>query len=512
MRVGKAAIFALALSILMLLVSVLPVTASPAAGAPLDWTASPPIHVKPYTTSSPTGYSPAQIRHAYGFDTLADDGSGQTIAIIDAYDDPTVESDLQTFINQFGLASMTFGTPGSTTPPTTSPWFQRVYAQGSQPRTDGGWALEISLDVQWAHAIAPGANILLVEAATSSLSNLISAVDLAVSMGADVVSMSWGSSEFSSESSYDSHFNKPGIVFTAASGDSGAGVIYPASSPYVLGVGGTTLTLDSNNAVVSETAWSGSGGGPSAYENEPGYQTGYGITITGNNRGVPDVSYNADPNTGFSVYDSTRYNGQTGWWQVGGTSAGAPQWAALVAIVDEARGSGGTLSTSDLASSPFYDAANGTDYSTDYRDITSGNNGSNGYSAGTGYDLVTGLGSPLAGGLEAYLDKYSVPPPSQALSLSIATDKGSYKAGQQATITFTVTSGGAPFSLGASISGTIAGPSFSMAFSAGPTDASGLAQFLFDTSGKPRGSYTVTATATYNSYTPGSGSDTFRIH
>lgn len=509
MRAGKVAFFALALSILMLLVSILPVAALPAAGPPLDWTANPPIHVKPYTTSSPTGYSPAQIRHAYGFDALSQDGSGQTIAIIDAYDDPNVESDLQTFINQFGLAGMTFGTPGSTTPPATSPWFQRVYAQGSQPRTDGGWALEISLDTQWAHAIAPGANILLVEAATSSFSNLLSAVDMAVGMGADVVSMSWGGSEFSSESSYDSHFNKAGIVFTAASGDSGAGVIYPSSSPYVLGVGGTTLNLNSDNTASTETAWSGSGGGPSAYESEPGYQTRYGITIAGTNRGVPDVSYNADPNTGFSVYDSTRYNGQTGWWQVGGTSAGAPQWAALVAIIDEARGNSGPLSTSDLASTPFYDAAAGANYSTDYRDITSG---SNGYSALPGYDLVTGLGSPLAGGLEAYLDKYSVPTPTSALSLSIASDKGSYKAGQQATITFTVTSGGAPFSLGASISGTITGPSFSMAFSAGPTDASGVAQYLFDTSGKSRGSYTVTATATYDSYTPGSGSDTFRIH
>lgn len=370
--------------------------------------ANPPIHVrgKP-TASAPTGLSPAQIRHAYGFDQLSNDGSGQIIGIVDAFDDPTAASDLQTFINQYGLASM-YGlpnTPSCTVAAGPHPCFQKLYAQGRKPRTNGGWALEVSLDVQWAHAIAPGADILLVESTNNSFSSLLGAIDVAANNGASVVSMSWGGGEWSGETSYDSHFNRSGVTFTAASGDSGNGTIYPATSPYVLAVGGTTLHFDNSGSYSSETAWSGSGGGISSYEAEPGYQSSYPIPSTGGKRGVPDVAYNADPATGVSVYDSTPYSGRTGWFVVGGTSAGAPQWAALVALANQGRRS--PLSSSNLASSPEYDAATGSAYASNYHDVTSGTNGNCGSlcTATTGYDFVTGLGSPRADSLVPALAK-----------------------------------------------------------------------------------------------------------
>ena len=349
-----------------------------------------PIQIEPEPPASgPTGYSPAQVRHAYGFDQLGtNEGAGQTIYIIDAYDDPTIASDLATFNTQFGLPQMD-GVGGD-------PTFTNAKPQGS-PRSDSGWALEISLDVEWAHAIAPLANIVLVEAKSNSNANLFGAVDWAVGQGAHVVSMSWGGRDSSGDANLDSHFNKAGVTFVASAGDTGGAVESPSSSPYVLSVGGTSLPLDSSgNRTGPETAWSSGGGGPSAYEGIPTYQTNYGITGTG--RGTPDVSYDANPNTGFAVYDTTPYQGQSGWFQVGGTSAGAPEWAALIALADE--GHSTPLSTNNLTSRTEYKAATGSIYGTNYVDITSG---SNGYSAGPGYDYATGLGSPQAQNLVPWL-------------------------------------------------------------------------------------------------------------
>jgi len=336
---------------------------------------------------APAGYSPAQVRHAYGFDLLANDGAGQTIAIVNAYDHPAIESDLNIFSNQFDLPTTTSG----------QFTFTKVYAQGSKPQGNGGWAQEISLDVEWAHAIAPRANIMLVEAANNSFTNLLGAVDYAVNNGASVVSMSWGANDFSGELSYDYHFNKPGVTFLAASGDSGGQVLWPSASPYVVSVGGTRLPLDANgNLNGSETAWTSGGGGASFYEPEPTYQLAYGLSLGG--RGTPDVSYNGDPNTGFAVYDSYSYLGQKGWLVFGGTSAGTPQWAGLVALANQSRAT--PLSSSNLVASPFYTAATGPAYASSYRDVTAG---SNGYGAGAGYDLATGVGSPRANSLVPYL-------------------------------------------------------------------------------------------------------------
>ncbi len=283
-----------------------------------DWTAQPLFHARPLAAQGPDPLNPTQIINAYSL-TSTTNGMGTTIAIVDAYDDPTIASDLITFSNNFGLPAANFV----------------EHKMSSLTSVNSGWAIEISLDVEWAHAIAPKATILLVEARSSSITDLLSAVTYAKGQpGVVAVSMSWGGSESSTETSsaYDGVFTSTtGIVFFASSGDNGAGVIWPSASPNVVSVGGTTLTLDATSgAVVSETAWSGSGGGVSAYEPRPVYQTNYGLTNS--KRSTPDVSYDADPNTGVYVYDSTPYQGSAGWWNVGGTSVGSPQWAAIQAL------------------------------------------------------------------------------------------------------------------------------------------------------------------------------------
>jgi subtilase family serine protease len=340
-------------------------SSSPSSAAPKGWTAQPFFRVSQEAASTdPSGLSPSQIRAAYN---LPSTGGSGTIAIVDAYDDPTIQNDLTVFCNQFGLPAANFS----------------KHEMSSGIPTDGGWALEMSLDVEWSHAIAPNATILLVEATSNGNADLLAAVDYArETSGVVAVSMSWGGSEFSGESSDDSHFTSSyGASFFASSGDTGGVVSWPAVSANVVGVGGTTLTLAANGSVSSETAWGGSGGGPSAYVAEPSYQVTYGVKGTSGKRGVPDVSYDANVSTGVSVYDSTPYDGSSGWWIVGGTSAGAPQWAAIQSL---------GLSAKD---SNFYVDAKSASYSSYFRDITSGSNGP--YNATVGYDLVTGLGSPL---------------------------------------------------------------------------------------------------------------------
>jgi hypothetical protein len=327
-------------------------------------------------------YTPGQVRHVYGFDqvkfgNVAGDGSGQTIAIVDAYDDPNIAADLKNFDQVFGIKD--------------PPSFLKVNQGGGSklPAANSGWAMEIALDVEWAHAIAPGANILLVEANSSSLSDLLTAVNYArYQPSVSVVSMSWGAGEFAAETQYDSLFTTPtghkGVTFVASSGDSGAGTSWPSVSPNVLSVGGTTLTLGAGNTYGGEQAWSGSGGGWSSYEHEPNWQTG--VQSSGK-RTNPDVAYDGNPSTGFYVYDTMPYYGGAGWWSVGGTSAGAPQWAALIAIADQGRALNGVSSLANGQAALYQLSA------ADFHDITSG---SNGYAATAGYDEVTGRGSPLA--------------------------------------------------------------------------------------------------------------------
>jgi subtilase family serine protease len=340
--------------------------------------ARPPLwlHLRPAsTTASTPPYTPQQIRHAYGFDLLTAGGAGQTIAVVDAYGSQSAQRDLNAFCSYFGIPSTTLVI---------------AHPQG-KTGANTGWAEETSLDVQWAHAIAPNARILLVVAKNSGLNNLLGAVDYAVAHGASVVSMSWGAGEFSGETVYDSHFAVNGVTFVASSGDNGesSGVEWPAASPYVVGVGGTSLILlDTLGAYGSETAWSGSGGGISIYEPAPAFQTSWQSTGF---RTVPDVSYVADPNTGvYVVYQNALY-------EFGGTSVGAPQWAALVALSNSQRASG-TLSR---AGSAIFSLNTPPTINSNYlHDIILGSDGGDPDDvAGLGYDFVTGLGSPVANNL-----------------------------------------------------------------------------------------------------------------
>lgn len=350
----------------LLLSSFVGITGAAHAGAPPEHYAHNPIHVRPNASTSPTGLSPATIQAAYGFSTSPTAGAGQTIAIVDAYDDPNAEADLGVFSAQYSLPACT----------TTNGCFKKVNQTGGTkyPRTDAGWALEISLDVQWAHAIAPGAKILLVEGSSSSFTNLLTAEDYAKTH-ANYVSNSWGAAEFSGESAYDSHFVQSGVSFFVSSGDNGTPAEYPSSSPNVISVGGTTLHFTSG-VFSSETGWSGSGGGCSLYENATTAQQNFAtypqVNCAGK-RGTPDVSLDADPASGVSVYDSVLYQGQSGWWAVGGTSASSPMWAARSA------------DAGSIVNAPYVYGSNVA-----FRDITSGNNG---LPCLIGYDLVTGRGS-----------------------------------------------------------------------------------------------------------------------
>jgi subtilase family serine protease len=323
------------------------------------------------SSSPPAGsYGPAQFHTGYNLPTTA--SSAQTIGIVDAYDDPNIENDLGVYDTQYNLPSCT----------TANGCFRKVSQSGgtNYPRSNSGWSLEIALDVETAHEICQNCKILLVEASSNSLANLGAAVNEAATLGANVISNSYGGSEYSSETSdQNTYYNHPGVAITASSGDGGYGVEFPAASQYVTAVGGTTLHLTSGNVYAGETAWSGSGSGCSAYIAKPSWQTDSGCS----HRTVTDVSADADPNTGASVYDSVRYQGQAGWFQVGGTSLASPLIGAVYALA-------GNAASVTYGSYPYSHASS-------LRDVTSGSNGSCGSylcTAGTGYDGPTGLGSP----------------------------------------------------------------------------------------------------------------------
>ncbi len=353
----------------------------------------------------PTDITPAVMRHAYGADQVAfgsvtADGTGQTIAIIDAFDQPNLTADLAAFDRQFGLADppslMKINETGGSTLP--------------QPDARGGWGVETSLDVEWAHAIAPQAAILLVEADSAATADLFAAVDTARSYpDVSVVSMSWGGDETAADLAADAHFTTPaghhGVTFVAASGDRGAysangsitpTVLYPAASPNVLSVGGAELTTGPDGAYIAESSWGngtdsnragGSGGGISQYFLQPDYQQGV-VTQSRTLRTVPDVAIDADP-AGAPVYDTYDQAGATPWLHVGGTSLVAPLWSGIIALADQGRvltGLGTLDGRHDTLPDLYALSAN------DFHDITTG---SNGYAADSGYDLVTGRGTPI---------------------------------------------------------------------------------------------------------------------
>ncbi|MFI6683541.1 peptidase S8 [Streptomyces sp. NPDC050485] len=323
------------------------------------------------TAAAPSGYGPASLQAAYKLPSSSA-GSGRTVAIVDAYDDPNAESDLAKYRAQYGLSACT----------TANGCFKKVGQTGTStlPTADAGWAEEISLDLDMVSAACPNCKILLVEAKSASMANLGTAVNAAVKLGAKYVSNSYGGGESSADSSYDTkYFNHPGVAITVSSGDGGYGVEYPAASRYVTAVGGTSLSTASNTRGWTESAWSGAGSGCSGYDAKPSWQKDTGCA----KRTVADVSAVADPQTGVAVYDT--YGSDTGWEVFGGTSASSPLIAAVYALA------GAPSSGSTPASFPY--AHTGS-----LNDVTSGSNGSCSPSylctGGSGYDGPTGLGTP----------------------------------------------------------------------------------------------------------------------
>jgi subtilase family serine protease len=335
----------------------------------------------PFTSSKPAGFGPAEFRKAYNVSGKAT--GTPIVAIVDAYDQPNILSDLQTYSTTFNLPQLP--NCSGVIANSSVPCFKKVSQTGTTkyPKTDAGWALEISLDIEAVHAMCDNCSILLIEATSPTNTNLLKAVDTAISLGATVISNSYGGSETSTEkTSYDTHFNRPGIGIFASSGDNGYGVSYPAASRYVIAVGGTKLTLTSTGAYSSETAWTDGGSGCSKYEIKPTWQNDSGCA----KRTVADVAADADPTSGAAVYDSVTYQGQKGWFKIGGTSLSSPLVAGIFAT-------GNQLTNNEQAGTFFYGLS-----ASHFHDITAGSNGicSPSYlcKARTGYDGPTGLGSP----------------------------------------------------------------------------------------------------------------------
>ena len=323
----------------------------------------------PLASPGPNGLTPTQLQGAYGLAAAAAQPNSQTVGVVVAFDDPTAEADLATAAAAFGLPACT----------TANGCFAKVNQTGgtSYPATDEGWALEASLDIQTIHAVAPHARVLLVEAKSASIFDLLAAENYATAH-ANVVNNSWGSTESVLDRFFDSAFAKP-IPITVSSGDNGFGVSWPASNPFVTAVGGTTLHVDAGGNRLSETTWAGSGSGCSSVEPKAPWQKDTGCA----RRTVADVAAVADPATGMSVYDSFGYQGQSGWFVVGGTSLASPVIAATYALA---------------APAPVLYAYRAYVLPGALHDITAGSNGacSPAYlcTAVTGYDGPTGLGSP----------------------------------------------------------------------------------------------------------------------
>jgi subtilase family serine protease len=335
---------------------------------------------RPTVNSGESGYGPADLQAAYGLTAAsASEGAGQTIAVIEAYNDPSAEADLAVYRSQFGL------------PPCGTGCFTVVNqagAAGPYPKNNQGWASEESLDVDMVSAICPNCKILVVEANSEADANLGEAVDTAASLGANAISNSFASPESKSDLKFNkSYFDHPGVAVTAGSGDNGYEVEYPAASPYVTAVGGTTLKRSSSARGWTETAWKGSGAGCSVEEPKPTWQKDSGCS----QRTVADVSFDANLSTGVAAYDSdcsleNEFEGICfqGWGIAGGTSVGAPAIAAIYGLA-------GNSSVVHGANIAYADPRA-------LNNITSGSDGtcSPKYlcTAGPGYNGPTGLGTP----------------------------------------------------------------------------------------------------------------------
>jgi len=421
-------------------------------------------------------YSPAQIRAAYGFPALpaagttltatqaAQLGSGQTIYIVNARHDPNIVAELAAFNAKFGLpACTTRAIATNSALPLPAPAagkceFSVVYttAAGAMtstaPAYDSGWAMEIALDVQWAHATAPLARIVLIEAPDPSVGSLANAVKLANAMGPGAVSMSFGAPEGAWTSSVESAFSGASMTYLAATGDSGAGVYWPSVSPKVVAVGGTTLAWSGSGAR-SETGWSGTGGGASAFTPVPTWQNNAVPGMwTSAGRIVADVAFNADPSTGQYVAVIPPGSSTASWMSVGGTSLSTPQWAGLVAMANALRATGGkaVLGSPHAVLYGQVAAVPGT-YASTFADIVKGSDGTCvTCAAKTGFDQLTGLGTPNVTSLLGALSGASAPAtPPVVGSASITGTVGT-------ALTFTV-SASAPNAMTFSLAGAPSG-------------------------------------------------------
>ena len=322
------------------------------------------------STSGP--WEPSDLQSAYGTTAAAaSNGAGKTVAIVDAYNDPNVASDLAVYRSEFGLPACT----------TANGCLRVVNQTGGTtlPANNASWSQEISLDVDMVSANCPKCSILLVEASSASTANLAAGVNTAARLGATAISNSYGGSESSSDPSGISSYTHPGIAITVSNGDAGYGVETPASYGTVTAVGGTSLTTASNARGWTESVWSGSGSGCSRYETKPSWQHDTGCT----HRTVGDVAYDGNPSTGVYVYDSYAYQGYSGWLEFGGTSVGAPSIAAIYALSGNTAGTPAALAYSNTAS---------------LNDVTTGSNGSCSPAylchGEVGYDGPTGNGTP----------------------------------------------------------------------------------------------------------------------
>ena len=334
--------------------------------------ADTPAGVTP-AAATPSGLFPADLQSAYKLPS-ATAGAGATIAIVDAFDDPAAESDL-------GVYRSTFGLPACTT---ANGCFRKVDQNGGTnfPRKNASWAEEISLDVDMVSATCPNCHILLVEANTNSFANLGAAVNRAALMGATAISNSYGGSD-ASDTTNGSFYNHPGIAVTASSGDGGFGVEYPASSQFVVAVGGTSLRKAAGTTRGwTESAWSGAGSGCSAFNTAIPSAATFDTGCP--RRAVADVSAVADPQTGVAVFDSIPFQGFSGWLIFGGTSASSP-------IIASVYGLAGNAATIDANDFPYQHAGS-------LFDVTTGSNGTCSPSqlctARAGWDGPTGLGTP----------------------------------------------------------------------------------------------------------------------
>ena len=344
-----------------------------------------------------SGVTPAQLQTAYGLNAITfmngrikGTGLGQTIAIVDAYHAPNIVSDLTAFDAKYGIINpVVTATPGATgSRGQIVPSFSVVNLGGAT--TNAVWNLEAALDVEMAHAVAPGANIVLVEARSGSLADLLAAINVAKAIpSVSTITMSFNSGEFSNEQRFDNYFTTPaghvGITYLASAGDNGAGAEWPAASPNVIGVGGTSLNISSTSSRAHESAWIHTGGATSQYVPKPSYQ---GSVVPGTFRSAPDVSLDADTATGVVVVSEGREI------LVGGTSLSSPIWAALIAIADQGRfiSGQGSLDGATQTLPALYNAPPSSFY-----DVTTG------VRTARGYDTSTGLGTPNARTLVGYL-------------------------------------------------------------------------------------------------------------